>query len=76
MPLLPGRDYLLLFFRGKIRHSGKFYLQIATQHNVSTTTRHIGCDGHCAGLTGLCHDFGFARMLFGIQNLMLNLVFI
>ncbi len=49
--------------------------RITTKHNVGTTTRHIGSNCDHAGATSLRDDMGFAFMLLGIQNLMLQLGF-
>ena len=54
----------------------KGILKIATQHNVGTTTCHIGGHGNHAWLTRLRHNIGFALMLFGIQDIVFQALLI
>ena len=50
------------------------FFDVAAQHNVRATPRHVGGDGDHGGPSGLRHDVGFARVLFGIQHLVRQLV--
>ena len=45
------------------------FFDIAAQHDVRSTTGHVGGDGDGFGATRLCHDVRFTRMLFGIEHL-------
>src|SRR5690606_31195462 len=53
-------------------HGGNGTLDAATQHNVGTTTGHIGGDRDVTRLASLSHDIGLASMLLGVQNLVLD----
>ena len=48
-------------------HDGK--LNIATQFNVCTATRHIGGNCHSTKLASIRHNFCFLLMLAGVQNI-------
>ena len=45
---------------------------VTAQHNVGTTTSHVGCDGYRTVLTSLCNDFCFFLMIFCVEHLMLD----
>ena len=45
---------------------------VAAQHNVSTTTSHVGSHGHLAGQTGASDDLGFLLVEFSVENIMLD----
>ena len=45
------------------------FLDIAAQHDVSTTTSHVGGNRDHAGTSGLRHDVGLTRVLLGIEHL-------
>ena len=47
-------------------------LPVTTQHNVGTTTSHVGGNGNSARATGLSHDIGFHCVELGIQHLVLD----
>ena len=49
------------------------FLDVAPEHDVRATTGHVGRDGDGLGRTGLGHDIGFARMLFGVEHLVRQL---
>ena len=49
------------------------FFNIATEHNVGTTTGHIGRDSNHPRSTGLFDDFSFLGVLLGVQYLMRNL---
>ena len=40
--------------------------------DVRTAARHVGGDGHLAGLTGLRDDFGFLRVVLGVEHAVLH----
>ena len=42
------------------------------QHNVSTTTCHIGSNGNCAVLTSMRNNFCFLFVVLSVQNVMRN----
>ena len=44
--------------------------------DVRAAARHVGGDGHHLGPPGLCHDFRFARVLFGVQHVMRHTFFL
>ena len=46
---------------------------IAAQHDVGTTTGHVGGDGDHLRTTSLRNDFGFAGMLLGVEHVVLQL---
>ena len=64
-----------LFFRWifKLSH---FRFPVTTQHNVGTTTGHVGCDGNSPRATGVSNDLGFTRVFFRVQNIVWNLFFL
>ena len=47
-------------------------LSVTTEHDVRSSTRHIGGDGHGTAATGLSNDDGFPRVILGVQHLVLN----
>ena len=47
-------------------------MPVTTQHNVGTTTGHVGGDGHSPRTPGLSHDIGFHGVELGVQHLMLD----
>ena len=49
------------------------FFHIAAQHDVGTSTGHIGGDGDGTRTTGLRDDVRFAFVLFGVQNIVRNL---
>ena len=48
-------------------------LRIAAQHDVGAAARHVGRDGDGLGPARLHHDFGFARVLLGVQHVVRQL---
>src|SRR5690606_5088066 len=48
----------------------------AAQNDVGTPTRHVGGNGNVPRLAGFGHDFGFAGVLLGIQDFVLELGFV
>ena len=42
--------------------------RVAAQHDVRTTSGHVGGDGHGPQLTGLGHDLGLLLMVLGVQH--------
>ncbi len=63
-----------LFFR-RIFQSSHFGFPVTAQHNVGTTTGHVGGDGHSSGATCVSNNLCFAGVLFGVQYVVLNLGF-
>src|SRR5690606_3094955 len=51
---------------------GNRTLDAATQHNIGTTTGHIGSDGDMTRHTSFSHDIGFTGVLLGVQHLVLD----
>ena len=47
-------------------------LDLIREFDVRTAARHIGGDGHSAGLTGFGHDFSLALVQLGVQYLVLD----
>ena len=47
-------------------------LDLIGEFDVRTTARHVGGDGHGAGLTGFSHDFSLALVELGVQHLVLD----
>ena len=47
-------------------------LDLIREFDVCTAARHVGGDGHGAGLTGFGHDFSLALVQLGIQYLVLD----
>ena len=45
---------------------------VTAQHNIRTTARHVGCNGHCTQLACLCHDLCLTGMLLCIQHIVLD----
>ncbi len=50
------------------------FFNVAAQHNVGATTRHVGGNRDHAGTTGLGHDVRFAGVLLGVEHLVRQLV--
>ena len=48
--------------------------RVAAQHNIGTSTGHVGGDGDLAVFSGHSHDFGFFFMVFGVQDGVLDAV--
>ena len=44
-------------------------LHVATQHNIRTAACHISGNGNHARFARLCHNQGFALVLFGVQHI-------
>ena len=42
--------------------------EAAAQHDIRTTTRHVGGDGHGFRPAGIRHDDGFTLMLLGVEH--------
>ena len=49
---------------------GDPFAGITAQHDIRSPSGHIGSDGNHAGTARLSDDFGFVRMLLGIEHLM------
>ena len=66
-----GFDGFNLLFgrRFQQRHFG---LPAAAQHDIGTTARHVGGDGHRAALAGLCDDIRFHGVELGVQHLVVD----
>ena len=45
---------------------------ITAQHNIRTTTSHVGCNGNCTQLTSLCNNFCFLCVILRIQDFVLD----
>ena len=45
---------------------------ITTQHNIRTTTSHIGGNGNCTQLTSLCNDLCFLCVILCVQDFVLD----
>src|SRR5690606_27403009 len=44
--------------------------RVGAVQDVDATPRHVGCDGHATGASGLSDDFSLALVVFRVQNLM------
>src|SRR6185312_873931 len=69
MALFPGGAGLLRRRRVDLPETGQLRLQIAAEHDVGAAARHVGGDGHGAGLAGLRDDQRFTLVLLGVQHL-------
>ena len=49
---------------------------ITTKDNISTTTSHICCDSNSTELTSLSDDFSFFFVIFSIENIVLDTLFL
>ena len=49
-----------------------FRLPATAEHNIGTTARHVGSDGHRGRIACLSDDIRFAGMELGVQNVVLN----
>jgi hypothetical protein len=47
-------------------------LNFIRQLDVGSSTGHIGCYGHGSRLTGMFYNLRLARMLLGVEHLMLD----
>ena len=47
-------------------------LRVAAQHDVGTTTSHVGGNGDGVGFAGLGHNGRFFFMVFGVEHLVLD----
>ncbi len=47
-----------------------FLFHSGSQFNIRTTSGHVCSNGNRSGPAGLCNDFTFTCMLFGVQNIM------
>src|SRR6266567_2727841 len=43
--------------------------RVATQHDVGTTTSHVGSDGHCSTTPRLCDNLRLTLVMFCIQHI-------
>ena len=57
---------------GRIFQRGNFCLPATTEHNICTTTRHIGRDSHRSRITCLSNNRRFVGVEFGVQDVVLN----
>ncbi len=67
-----GVDFLLLLFaaQGFVGlHRLDRRTDVAAQHNVGAAPGHVGGDGDDLGAPGLGDDFGFTRVLLGVEHL-------
>ncbi|MNH01980.1 hypothetical protein D3C79_612060 [compost metagenome] len=51
---------------------GEFTLPAAAQHDIGTTTGHVGGYGYCGSLTRIGHNIRFHGVEFGVQNLVFD----
>ena len=51
-------------------------LGVTAQHNIRTTTGHIGGDGHCAEFTGLGNNLCLALVVLGVKHIVLDMLFL
>ena len=50
--------------------------QTATEHDIGSTTRHVGRDGHRARAPGVLDDACFALVLLGVQDFVRDVLFL
>ena len=43
-------------------------LGVAAEHDIGTTACHVGCNGNCARLAGLCNDLCLALVILCVQD--------
>ena len=67
-------DLCNLFWRWVFQLSN-LSLPATAQHNIGTTTRHVGSDGHGSRITRLSNDIRFFSMELGVQNVVFNACF-
>ncbi|CAH0240699.1 hypothetical protein SRABI106_02397 [Rahnella aquatilis] len=73
---LPGSfDFCNFLIGGFFTQVFNFNLPAAAQHDIGTTTGHVGSDGHCAWLACLRDDIRFFSVEFGVQNAVRNACF-
>src|SRR5690606_23512304 len=68
---LDGSDarFFFLVCQGSIgAQQVNLLLDAAAEHNVGTPARHISGNGNVARLAGLGNNFGFTRVLLGIEH--------
>ncbi len=76
MPLFPlCFDRSNLFF-SRIFKGFNFRFPFTTQHDIRTTTRHVGSNSYCTGASGLGNNFRFLGVKFRVKNLMLDTRFV
>ncbi|UMX64131.1 hypothetical protein MJ588_05145 [Klebsiella pneumoniae] len=73
MAYLPvGFDFLNLLWRWVFQRSD-FHLPATAEHNIGTTTRHVGGDGHRGRVARLGDDIRLAGGVeFGVQDVVLD----
>ncbi len=72
MTLLPLRLDTGNVLLGRILHGGNLILPVAAKHDVGTTARHIGGNGHRAGPARLGDDLSLGFVMLGVQDLVLD----
>ena len=73
---LPGCFQLGNLLAGRVLQGGNLCLPVTTQHDVGTTTSHVGRDGDRAKLARLSDNFRFHGMELGVQHLVRDLLFV
>ncbi len=72
MTHLPVRFDFSDLLCGWLRQRGNLCLPATAQHNIGTTTGHVGGDGHRRRVARLGHDRRFVGVEFGVQNVVLD----
>ena len=70
-PQLPVHPARFVTLRADNRQTTRF-LHPGAEFDIRTTTGHVGGNGHIARATRLRYNFGFALVLLGIQNIVLE----
>ncbi len=71
---LPGGFQLGNLLAGRVLQLGDLCLPVTAQHDVGTTTGHVGGDGDRTCLTGLGNDLRFHGVELGVQHLVRDLL--
>ena len=69
---LPVGFDLRNLFRSRVFQLGDLSLPATAEHNVGTTTGHVGRNGHRRRITRLSDDIRFAGMEFRVQHVVLD----
>ncbi len=70
MPGLPVRLHRIYICALTCR--GDLSIKVATEHNIGTSTCHVGRNRDRTGTTGLLHDYRLTLVLLRIQYLVLD----